>query len=260
MIPKVVAAKAAAETNRYSYIETMKKAIVVGATSGIGKELAILLADNDYQVGITGRRGQLLAELQELKPDKFITSVFDVTDIKNTPQNLAKLVKELGGLDLLILSSGTGDLNPSLDPEIENQTNAVNVTGFTVVSDWAFNFFEQQSSGHLAAITSIAGIRGARHAPAYNASKAYQINYLQGLRQKAVNLKIPVFITDARPGFVDTPMAKGEGLFWVASPQKAALQIYKAIESKRKVVYVTKRWQLIAFVMKHLPGFLYNRM
>jgi short-subunit dehydrogenase len=161
---------------------------------------------------------------------------------------------------LLIISSGSGDLNPSLDSEIENETNAVNVTGFTAAADWAFNFFERQKSGHLAAITSIAGIRGGRHAPAYNASKAYQINYLQGLRQKAVNLKLPIFITDARPGFVDTPMAKGEGLFWVASPQKAALQIYRAIESKRKMTYITKRWRLIAFIIKHLPGFLYNRM
>lgn len=253
-------AKAAAETNRYSYIETMKKAIVVGATSGIGKQLAILLADNNYQVGITGRRGQLLTELQEVKPGKFIPSAFDVTDINAVPQNLTKLVNELGGLDLLIISSGTGALNPSLDSEIENQTNTVNVSGFTAVADWAFNFFERQKSGHLAAITSIAGLRGGRHAPAYNASKAYQINYLQGLRQKAVNLKMPIFITDARPGFVDTPMAKGEGLFWVASPQKAALQIYRAIVSKRKIVYVTKRWWLVAFIIKHLPGFLYNRM
>ncbi|MDN3580458.1 SDR family NAD(P)-dependent oxidoreductase [Mucilaginibacter flavus] len=238
----------------------MKKAIVVGATSGIGRQLAILLADNNYHVGITGRRAELLAELQELKPGKFKPSAFDVTDTTAIPQHLAKLTAELGGLDLLIISSGTGDLNPSLDPGIENETNAVNVLGFTTVADWAFNFFEKQGSGHLTAITSIAGMRGGRHAPAYNASKAYQINYLQALRQKATNLKLPIFVTDARPGFVDTPMAKGDGRFWVATPQKAALQIYKAIESNRKVVYITKRWRLIAFIIKHLPGFLYNRM
>ncbi|MGF7042185.1 SDR family NAD(P)-dependent oxidoreductase [Mucilaginibacter lappiensis] len=238
----------------------MKKAIVVGATSGIGRQLALLLANNQYMVGITGRRGQLLTELQHLKPGNFIASAFDVTSIAQIPIQLKKLSDELGGLDLLIMSSGTGELNPSLNPDIELQTVAINVAGFTAVADWAFTFFEQQGSGHFAAITSVAGIRGGRHSPAYNASKAYQVNYLQGLTQKAANLKIPVYITDARPGFVDTPMAKGEGLFWVAPVEKAAMQIYTAIENKCKVVYITRRWRLVAYIIRLMPAVFYNRL
>jgi short-subunit dehydrogenase len=238
----------------------MKKAIVIGASSGIGRQLAVLLAADGYRVGITGRRDQLLLNLQATNPDQFVVSVFDVTDLAVIPQRLKQLIDELGGLDLLILSSGTGKINPTLDTTIEQSTNAVNVAGFTAVANWAFNFFQKQAFGHFAAITSIAGIRGSRQAPAYFASKAYQINYLEGLRQKAFNLKLPIYVTDIRPGFVDTAMAASENLFWVATVEKAAEQIYKAIENKRDVVYVTKRWRMVAFFSRLVPGFLYKRL
>ncbi len=238
----------------------MKKAIIVGATSGIGRELALILAGHNYKVGITGRREQLLLNLQASKPEDFVVSAFDVSQIDDVPQALQKLTDELGGLDLLVLSSGTGQINPALDTAIEQQTNAVNVTGFTAVANWAFNFFAQQGSGHFAAITSVAAIRGSRQAPAYGASKAYQVNYLEGLRQKAANLNMPIYVTDIRPGFVDTPMAQAENMFWVAPVEKAAKQIFKAIENKRDVVYITKRWRLVAFIFRMVPGFLYKRM
>jgi len=238
----------------------IKRAIVVGATSGIGRQLAITLAENGYKVGITGRRSQLLNEMQALYPDGVVISAFDVSDISIVPQKLKKLADQLGGLDLLVLSSGTGKINPTLNETIEQQTNAVNVTGFTTVADWAFNFFEQQGFGHFAAITSVAAIRGSRQAPAYGASKAYQVNYLEALRQKAKNSKLPVYMTDIRPGFVDTPMAQAENMFWVAPVEKAARQIFKAIKNKRDVVYITKRWRIVAFIFRMIPGVLYERM
>src|ERR1700744_4525470 len=176
----------------------MKRAIVVGASSGIGHQLAVLLAQNNYKVGITGRRDQLLLNLQATNPEQFIVSVFDATDIATIPDNLKKLTDELGGLDLLILSSGTGKTNPTLDNSIEQATNDLNFTGFTAIADWSFNLFNKQGFGHFAAITSIAGIRGSRQAPAYFASKAYQINYLEGLQQKAKQTKLPIYITDIR--------------------------------------------------------------
>jgi short-subunit dehydrogenase len=237
----------------------MKKAIVIGATSGIGKQLAIVLAENGYIVGITGRRDELLSNLQAAKPDGFVVSCFDVTDIDDVPGHLKRLADELGGLDMLVLSSGTGKINPTLDVNIEQQINAVNVAGFTAVTDWAFNFFQQQGYGHFAAITSVAAILGGRHAPAYNASKAYQVNYLEGLRQKAFNIRKPIIITDIRPGFVDTAMAAGD-VFWMASVEKASNQIFKALVNKREVVYVTNRWRLVAFLLRALPRFLYKRL
>lgn len=238
----------------------MNKAIIIGATSGIGKGLAEKLADNNFNVGITGRRTELLNELKLQKPNSFIDSIFDITDTKIIVEKLDKLVVELGGLDLLIISSGTGDLNEKLDFEIEKRTVETNVIGFTCVANWAFNYFESQKSGHLVAISSVGGLRGNRQAPAYNATKAYQINYLEGLRQKATKLKYPIFVTDIRPGFIDTAMAKGEGQFWVATVEKATRQIFDAIKNKKKIAYITKRWRIIGSIFKRIPRQIYDRM
>ncbi len=238
----------------------MKKAIVVGATSGIGKELARLLAKNGYQVGVTGRRKALLVALKQEQPDSFFIKTFDVTDTTLSILELNELVAELGGLDLLLISSGTGELNDNLDFEPEKRTIDTNVIGFTAIADWAFNYFRNQGFGHLAAISSIAGIRGLRQSPSYGATKAYQINYLQALRQKAGKLMLPITITDIRPGLVDTDMAKGEGLFWVASVEKAARQMFRALTHRKRVIYVTKRWALVVWILRRIPNFIYNKM
>jgi short-subunit dehydrogenase len=239
----------------------MNKAIIIGATSGIGKTLALKLVDENYIIGIAGRRAELLQELKSQKPNSFYIKTFDITDTNKIVENLEALTNELGGLDLLIISSGTGDLNDKLDYEIEKRTIETNVIGFTCVANWAFNYFENQKAGHLVAISSVSGLRGSRIAPAYNATKAFQINYLEGLRQKATKLKMQIFVTDVRPGFVDTAMAKGGGQFWVASVDKATNQIFDGIIIKRKkIVYVTKRWKLIAAILKRIPRQLYDRM
>ncbi len=238
----------------------MKKAIIIGATSGIGKGLALKLAANNYLVGITGRRTELLEELKSQKPNLFYPKAFDITNTNVIVENLEQLTKQLGGLDLLIISSGTGDLNDKLDYEIEKRTIDTNVVGFTCVANWAFNYFEKQKNGHLVAISSVGGLRGSRIAPAYNATKAFQINYLEGLRQKATKLKTRIFVTDIRPGFVDTAMAKGEGQFWVATVEKAVNQIFDKIRKKNKIAYVTKRWKFIGIILKSIPRQIYDRM
>lgn len=238
----------------------MKKAIIIGATSGIGKGLAKVLADNHYKVGITGRRTELLNELKNGNPNSYFIKSFDVTDTKIIVEKLDEFTIELGGLDLLIISSGIGDINESLDFLIEERTINTNVLGFTCIADWTFKYFEKQKFGHLIAISSIGGLRGNRQAPAYNATKAYQINYLEGLRQKATKLKEPIFVTDIRPGLVDTEMAKGKGLFWVMPVEKTVQQIYQAIKNRKKVAYVTRRWRIIAMILKRIPQMIYDKM
>ncbi len=236
----------------------MKKAIIIGASSGIGRALAIELTKSGYQVGITGRRKPELETLKSSRPESFQVSAFDATST-DCVAHLESLATKLGGLDLVVISSGIGELNPVLDFKLEQPTISLNVKGFTEITNWAFNHFKAQGTGHITAITSIAGLRGGRHAPAYNASKAYQINYLEGLRQKAVSEKLEIRITDVRPGFVDTAMAKGEGQFWVASPEKVAHQIMNFISRKKDVGYVTKRWIIFAWLLKTLPRSFYKR-
>ena len=100
--------------------------------------------------------------------------------------------------------------------------------------------FEQQGYGHLVAITSAGGLRGEPAAPAYSATKAYQINYMEAIRKKAFRNGDCITVTDVRPGLVDTAMAKGEGLFWVMPVDKVVTQIIAAISKKKSKVYVTK--------------------
>jgi len=238
----------------------MNNAIVVGATSGLGRALAEMLAADGWRTGITGRRTDLLASLQASSSDRFIARAVDIARTDETIRGLEELIAGLEGLDLLILSAGTGDINEPLDNAVEQRTIDTNVTGFTAVADWGFNYFRRQGHGHFAAITSIGGLRGSREAPAYNATKAYQINYLEGLRQKAAHLKLPITVTDIRPGPVDTAMAKGEGLFWVMPVDRAARQICRAIEKRKEVVHVTKRWAVVARLLKFMPDCIYGRM
>lgn len=238
----------------------MKKAIVIGATSGIGKRLSEFLVEDNYKVAVTGRRTELLNELKQKNPDSYLIKFLDITDTKIIIERLEELTSELGGLDLLIISSGTGDINDKLDFEIEKWTIDTNVTGFTCVADWTFNYFKKQAYGHLVAITSIGGLRGNRSAPSYSATKAYQISYMEGLRQKATKESKEIVITDIRPGFVNTAMAKGDGLFWVMPVEKTVRQIYNAIKKRKKIAYVTKRWSVLAQILKQIPSSIYEKI
>ncbi len=238
----------------------MKKAIIIGATSGIGRGIAALLVGKGYDVGITGRRSNLLMEIKAENPDRYFVKPFDIIDTSSVPNRLEELVSELGGLDLLVVCSGIGDPNPDLNFLLEKQVIETNVLGFTAVADWAFNHFEKSGAGHIVAITSIAGLRGNRVGLSYSATKSYQIKYLEGLRQRVSRAKQSIFITDIRPGFVGTAMAKSDKLFWVASVDKAAGQIYRAIRKRRKVAYITRRWFAVAMVYKALPSWIYDRM
>jgi short-subunit dehydrogenase len=238
----------------------MRKAIIIGATTGIGKSLAEKLIREGYLVGITGRREEMLKILEENHIGKILSMKMDVQDLSSIESICNELVIKLGRLDLLIISAGIGEENKLLDFSLENNVIKTNVQGFTCVADWGMNYFKKQGHGHLVNISSVAGIRGNGLAPSYNASKAYQINYLEGLRLNAYKSKTTIYVTDVRPGFVDTEMAKGDGLFWVASVEKAAEKIYTAIKQKKNTVYISKRWKLIGYLLKIIPYSILKRI
>jgi short-subunit dehydrogenase len=237
----------------------MKKIIIIGASSGIGREIARLYAQDGFRVGVTGRRAELLEELRSEFPDRVVTASFDVRDMDNHAR-LDGLMAELGGMDICLISAGIGTVSKQLDWQIERQTFETNVSGFTEAATWAFNHFIRQGHGQLANISSVASLRGNSHAPAYSATKAYQSVYFEGLRMKAMYLKTPVHITDILPGFVKTKMAQGDKIFWQAPVEKAAQQIKAGIDTKRSRFYVTRRWALVGWLMRRLPDFIYHRL
>ena len=237
----------------------MKKAIVIGGTSGIGKAFGELLLRKNYKVALAGIERDSLDDLKRNYSSVLEVKYFDCIT-ERASEKLAELVNRLGGLDLLVFSAGIGHLNKNLGFEVENHANKVNVLAFTEVIDWGYRFFEIQGSGHLVGISSIAGLFGYGQAPAYNAAKSYQITYLEGLRQKARKAGKSIVVTDIRPGFVDTDMSKDLKRFWVASPEKAARQIYDTVKSGKGVGYITRRWLLIAMLLKSLPGWIRVRL
>ncbi|HCT93914.1 MAG: oxidoreductase [Bacteroidetes bacterium GWE2_39_28] len=237
-----------------------KKAIVVGATSGIGRGIAELLVSKGYIVGITGRREHLLNEIKASSPSSYIVSTFDINNTQNVLEKLEDLATQLGGVDLFILSSGVGKRNKDLDLEPELDTIMTNVTGFTTAVNWAYKYFENAGGGKLASISSIAGTRGFGLSPSYSASKSYQIKYLEALRQKAKTTGGKISVTDVRPGFVDTAMGNGDGAFWIAPVEKASKQIVRAIDNKRGVVFVTKRWRIVSILLRLIPRSIFERL
>lgn len=236
-----------------------KKALIIGATSGIGKALARELVKNEFTVGITGRRENLLQEIQKESPESIQIEAFDSTQ-PDALKHVEYLVKKLGAVDLMIISAGVGHMNFDFDYTKENETNQLNVIAFSLMVNWGIHYFENQGYGHLVNLSSVASLRGGRAAPAYNASKAYQSNYFEGIAQRIAKSKLPIYTTDVRPGFVKTAMAKGSKMFWVATKEKAAHQIFKSIQKKKRIVYITKRWRIIAWVLKGIPWLLYKNI
>jgi short-subunit dehydrogenase len=236
----------------------MQKIVIVGATSGIGRELSRLYADAGHFVGATGRRQELLYSLQLEYPNNIITECYDATGAGATA-HLSSLIRKLGGLDLLIFNAGWGELSDSLDWGVDKATVDINVNAFLETIHFGWQYFLEQGHGHLATVSSIASNRGNRHSPAYSAAKAFQSTYFEGLHIKTRRLDLPIHITDIQPGFVDTKMAKGPR-FWVAPVGKAARQIVTAIEKKRWRVYITHRWWLIAKIFRFIPSWLYHRL
>lgn len=238
-------------------IKNNKKAIVVGASSGIGRAVAVELARNGYKVGLASRRIELLKQLQQEIPTPTFIKQMDVSKPEVAMVLLRELIKEMGGMDLIVLNSGINTRNVNFDWEGEIKTINVNISGFVAMANVAIEQFLRQNSGHIVGISSIAALRGSGTCSSYNASKAFVCNYLEGLRHRLRRNNI--YVTDIRPGLVDTALIKESPiLFWVATPEGAAEQIFQAIQKKKKVAYVTRRWSIIACLIKLVPDWVHS--
>lgn len=240
------------------------KAIIIGASSGIGKSLAEELHRQAYTIGITARRTEKLEALQQSLVQKsdatqvYIQSM-DVTQYEHARTNLADLADVMGGVDIIVINAGIGWITKRWENEL--QIINTNVTGFAAIANWAFNYFRQQGQGHIVGISSVASERGGAQIPAYHASKAFISNYMEGLRCKSISKKLNITVTDIRPGFVATPMTEQNTfMFWVSTAEKAARQIRNAIERKKSVAYISRRWVLVAWLMRQLPTGLYAKL
>lgn len=238
-----------------------KNVIIIGATSGIGRELAREFHQRGYTVGVTGRRVELLEELRvELGP-RIHTHFMDVINPEEAIAHLETLITEMNGMDIIVLNAGISNFQDDSGWEMERTLIDVNIRGFAALAHFSFSYFEKEGQGQLVGISSIASLFGYGLSSAYNASKAFVSTYLQGYRQQANHSEADITVTDIKPGFVKSEMTEGnKGMFWVAETPVAARQIADAIRKKRNHAYITRRWRLIAWLIKLIPNWAWDRL
>lgn len=236
-----------------------KNAIIVGASSGIGMEVAKVLLSDGWRLGIAARREDKLLELKAMAPERIKVMTIDVTQ-SDAGERLLSLIDELGGMDLYFHASGIGRQNRNLKADIELRTMETNAVGFTRMIGTAYRYFAQRGEGHIAAITSIAGTKGLGPAPAYSATKALQATYLQALEQQSRQSGLHIRFTDIRPGFVDTALLNGDFKYpMLLQPAAVARDIVGSIYKRRHVRIIDLRYRILTFFWRLIPNWLWRR-
>lgn len=238
---------------------TPGRIVIIGASSGLGRQLALDFADKGWQVGVAARRTELLEALAAERPDHIRYASIDATR-PDAGEQLQQLADSLGGMDVMLYAAGTGWGNADLEPGHDAATVAVNVDGFTRMINAAYHYFTAAGRGHIAAITSIGGTKGIGITAAYSASKSYQATYLQALRQLVRLKHRNIAITDIRPGFIDTALITGHRYPMTMRVSKVAREIARAIVRGRKVVVVDWRWRMVTMVWRLCPDWLWRRL
>jgi short-subunit dehydrogenase len=234
-----------------------KKVLIVGGTSGLGRKLAELYVERGDKVAVIGRRENLLTELKTKLGPSLYTIQADITNL-GAEDFIDSIASPMGGIDIAIIAAAYVSFNDHLDWTIESKTIQTNTVGFAQMVNQVYHFFLEQGSGQIVVITSTAAARGNKGAPAYHATKAFQSTYAESLRLKLKRSHREITVTELVPGYMDTDMARGDRLFWVAPVEKAARQCIRAIDKKRAKAFITKRWWLIYYAQKFMPRFLYD--
>ena len=231
----------------------MRRAVVVGASSGIGREVALLLRERGWTVGVAARREELLSDFE-------LTAQIDVT-AADAGQRLLNLVERLGGMDLYFHASGVGHQNRELHEDIEMQTVDTNGMGFTRMVGTAYRYMAEHGGGHIAVISSIAGTKGLGPAPSYSATKALQNTYIQALEQLANARRLNIRFSDFRPGFVATDLLNdGHRYPLLLDKELVARDMVRSIECGCHVRVIDWRWRAITCLWRCIPRCLWRRM
>ncbi|HEY3311699.1 MAG TPA: SDR family NAD(P)-dependent oxidoreductase [Anaerolineales bacterium] len=247
-------------------LQPRRRAIIVGSGKGLGAALARRLAREGYVLGLIDRNADLLNNIcNEINATSGSTQslpyVHDVTSFDEAPGLLQKMMSDLGGLDLFIYNAGILLPTTPTTYEFENDFKMmqVNALGAQAWFNAVAPVFQSLHSGQIVGIASVAADRGRVGNPGYNASKAALATYLEALRNRLT--RYGVHVLTVKPGFMDTDMLKtSPRTFWVASPEQAADDIWKAIKTHRQTIYTLGRWGLIMGVIKHIPSVIFRRL
>ena len=237
----------------------MKQGIIIGASSGIGYELALQLAAKGYQLGLVARRLEKLEQLSSKLQGKHFIVQSDVSQAELAQQQLTDLINKMGNVELIILNSGVGQQEKRLEWPAQCEMIDVNIRGFSALTVICMNYFRERGKGHLVGISSVAAHMSGGMAPTYAATKAFVSSYFNGMRSRAEYSKLPITVTTVEPGFVDTPMVQGSPI-WTATVEKAVSQLVTGIMNKKGHIYITKRWRYVAWMLNLMPKWLMRKL
>ena len=242
--------------------KSKRRAVVMGGTSGIGLEVVRELCRQGWQVGVAGRRMEVLEQLQAEIDGVVAVERIDVTD-ETAGEQLLGFIDRLGGIDLYFHSSGIGYQNPDLDLKKELSTVSTNALGFTRLVDTAYQYFaSREQEGHIAVISSIARTKGLGAAPAYSATKRFVSHYMECLSQLcSIRGLRHIHLHDIRPGFVRTPLiADGNHYPLQLDPKCVAQSIVRGIARNHSVITIDWRYRLLVAAWSMIPRWLWVRM
>lgn len=239
----------------------MKNVVIMGASSGIGKQMAVLLASRGVRVGLAARSYDRLEEIRALYPENVEIEEIDISSA-DAPERLSALAGRLGGMDIYVHVAGIGVESAGLDPEAEARTADINAAGFARMVSAAYRYFKARGKGgQIAAVTSVAGTNGIGRMPAYSASKCFDQRYLTALDQLSRAEKAGVCFTDIRPGWTRTPLLNPDASYPLElDADDVARQALKAIIRKERIKVIDWRWNLIVALWRLVPDILWVRL
>jgi decaprenylphospho-beta-D-erythro-pentofuranosid-2-ulose 2-reductase len=238
-----------------------KRAIVIGASSGIGRAVAEALLAGGATVAVLARRDDLLGDVGG--GDRRLVYRHDVHETGGVSALFEQIVTRMGGLDLVVYAAG---MQPVVGPleyptSMDLDTIAVNFAGAVAWLNMAAERFSRAQEGTIVGIGSVAGDRGRRGNPVYGATKAALDTYLESLRNRLAPSGVTVLTV--RPGFVDTALLRQfpvPSFVPVASPTQAAHDILAAVVARKRVVYVPGWWRYVMALIKAIPAPIFERL
>lgn len=235
---------------------TYRHAIVVGASSGIGQELAKKLAASGAKVAVVGRREDRLKQLESERVRPF---PMDVTEFSKIPDAFLKITQELGGLDLLIYAAGVMPRvgETEFDFDKDKAIIDVNLLGCIAWCNQAAIRFGNVRHGTIVAIGSVAGDRGRAGQPVYNTSKSAVATYMEALRNRLS--KVGVTVVTVKPGPVDTEMTHGLRMRGAMAAEVAAEKILKLSRTPGEK-YLRFSHRIVFAIIRAVPSWIFRRI
>jgi short-subunit dehydrogenase len=242
-----------------------KVVVITGASSGMGRDLAVLLASWGSKVALVARRQSLLDEVSaecEGAGGATLPFVGDVTDEDAMHRVRDEVFAKWGFADIVIANAGVGGLNPAdnFSLEVHRKVVEINCIGLANTLMPFVPSMVERKRGHLVGISSLAAFRGLPNAASYSSSKAAQMVFLESMR---VDLrKHHVAVTCIHPGFIESPMTDHDEfrMPFKMNTRESSMLIAKAIKGRKASYLYPWPMRIATSINKHLPRFLYDTL